>query len=354
MTTVSNALYFFDCRVRETRMQFYRSFREPKLYKLAKKFQYEKIVERCQTLPKVAAREAKFQHEYPPQQTALHLVLEPLFLLGNETFVDEDMRKQRHEAAAAILKANPEAAKLCCTFQTSPLTMVCVDPYASLHDLEMLIQASPQSLLMTDLEGRTSLHYACINNRSNLNMIQLLLQSCPEAASVQDRLQRTPLHFEAMANVTSALSAEMYDLTGALVAHSSKAPACSLDVVKLLVGADPSAVCTVDYQNKTPLHHLCRYMRAYSQEENDHDLVSMELIAVLEMLVQTDPSVANQCDDSGCRPMDMIQDLREQLFRAQTGDNGVERAEQGQALDRIISICSSSNNNDYCLRTKEK
>ena len=33
MTTATNALYIFDCGVRETRMQFYRTFREPKLYR---------------------------------------------------------------------------------------------------------------------------------------------------------------------------------------------------------------------------------------------------------------------------------------------------------------------------------
>lgn len=129
-----NALYFFDCRVRESRMLFYRKFREPRLYKLAKKFDFERIIERCRSLPAIAAKEARFQHEYPPQQTALHLVLEPLFLLDLPTDEEssKEMQSLRHEAAAALLEANKDAATLCCSLGTSPTTLVCIDPYAYL------------------------------------------------------------------------------------------------------------------------------------------------------------------------------------------------------------------------------
>lgn len=334
--STNNALYFFDCGVRETRMQLYRTFKEPKIYKFAKKFQYDKIIQRCKANPLLASKEAKFQHEYPPNQTALHLVLEPLFLMDISTKLDQELLQKRHEAAAALLEANKDAATMCCTFGTSPITMVCVDPFACPQDLEMLIRACPKSLLLTDLEGRTPLHYACINNRSNSTMMKILVKACPEAASAQDNLKKTPLHFAAMSIVTSCL--DDAEWTGKLVAHSVNSPACSVDVIKLLIETNPEAVSTRDHQQRTPLHHLCVYFE--TQSSSLDDLLSTELLDVMELLVEADPSIAAQSDDTDCTPIAVIKDLHQRIQVDK--DTSEKRQQQCETLERIISFVGNS------------
>lgn len=240
--TTNNALHFFDCRIRETRMHFYRTFREPKLYRYAKKFEYDKIIQRCLRNPAAAAREAKFQHDYPPQQTCLHLLLEPLLLMGIHQQVTDEMKEKRHEAAKAVLEANKESALVSCTLGTTPIMMVTVDPYASLQDLGMLIRASPKALLVPDIEGRLSLHYACLNNRDNLEMIKMLVLSCSESAFAEDKLKRLPLHYACMASASSSLpsSSGLDMLANVLVNYSPEAPPvrlvsynCSLQPIRV-------------------------------------------------------------------------------------------------------------------------
>lgn len=335
MTGSNNALHFFDCRVRETRMQFYRTFREPKLYRFAKKFEYDKITERCKRNPAVASREAKFRHEYPPQQTALHLVLEPLLLMGIHQGVSEEMRDKRHDAAAALLKVNPESALVPCTLGTTPITMVCVDPFASLKDVDMLIRASAKSLLVPDIEGRLPLHYACINNRDNKEMIRMLVDACPEAASVEDKLRRLPLHYASMASASSSLpsSSGLDMLADILVKHSSEAPTSVVSVLGLLVQTNKDAVSAVDQNGMAPLHHLCRYLSSCGG-----DLPENELLAVLDLLVNADPSVLKQLDDTGCTPVSV---LKGAYGQPRTGDDGSD--ERSKALgSKILVLCNDN------------
>ena len=296
-------------------MHFYRTFREPKLYRYAKKFNYDKIIQRCRRNPTAAAREAKFQHDYPPQQTALHLLLEPLLLMGISQQVTEEMREKRHEAAKAILEANKESALVVCTLGTTPITMVTVDPYASLQDVDMLIRASPKALLLPDIEGRLPLHYACINNRDNLEMIEMLVSSCSEAAFAKDKLKRLPLHFACMASASSSLpsSSGLDMLANILIDHSPQAPTSTTSVVQLLIATNKSAVSAVDVDGMAPLHHLCHYMRGC-------DELPMELLAVLQMLVTTDPTVLKQSDDSGCTPVSILEEVYQRL--GHSGVNG--------------------------------
>jgi len=330
------ALYFFDCRARETRMQLYRTFREPRLYRYAKRLEYDLIVERCRKSPLVAAREARFRHDYPPQQTALHLVLEPLFLIGNPAFFDKELREKRHLAAAALLEANKDAALVSCTLGTTPIIMVCVDPYASLKDVDMLVRARPRSLLLPDIEGRLPLHYACINNRANIDMVKQLIEACPEAAFVKDRLGRLALHYASMASPLSnhASSSGLDVLSDFLVEHSAMAPISSPSVVKVLIQANSKAVSVVDKDGMTPIHHLCQYMN--SQVIVD---LSTELIAVIELLVQADPLVIELSDNSGRTPFSNLMDWHERL---RAGNHAIDgRQKQFDALERIMSTCDA-------------
>lgn len=325
MEATNNALYFFDCRVRETRMQFYRTFREPKLYRFAKKFEYDKIVERFRRYPVVAAREAKFRHEYPPQQTALHIVMEPLFLLGINTELSEELRQKRHAAAEVILNANKDAACVTCSLGTSPVTMVCMDPYASLKDVDMLIRACPKSLLLPDIEGRLPLHYACINNRDNLEMIKMLVAACPEAAFMKDKLKRLPLHYASMASAASSYSSSsgLDAVAGILVKHSSQAPTSTLSVVQLLIETNKDAVFAADQKGMTSLHHLCQYMSSRNDLPN-------ELLAVLDLLVTTNHSALKLPDNNGRTPVSSLDELYRRLA---TAGNAINK---GDALEKMI------------------
>lgn len=310
-------------------MHLYRTFREPKLYRYAKKFDYDRIIKRCHRHPAAAAREAKFRHDYPPQQTALHLLLEPLILLGFDQSIAEELREKRHEAAKALLEANKEAAHTTCTFGTTPVSMVAVDPYASLQDLDMLICASPKALLLPDIEGRLPLHYACINNRDNLEMSKMLLSSCSEAAFIEDKLKRLPLHYACMASASSShpSSSGLDILANLLVDHSPKAPTSTTCVVQLLIAANRSAVSAVDASGMTPLHHLCHYIRGCQE-------LPMELLAVLELLVKTSPSVLEQSDDSGYTPISMLEEVYQRGCKSGVNGDVTLRAALGTILMR--------------------
>ena len=318
-------------------MHLYRTFREPKLYRYAKKFDYDRIIKRCHRHPAAAAREAKFRHDYPPQQTALHLLLEPLVLLqGLSQDITEELREKRHEAAKALLEANKEAAHTTCTLGTTPVSMVAVDPYASLQDLHMLICASPKALLLPDIEGRLPLHYACINNRDNLEMSKMLVSSCSEAAFIEDKLKRLPLHYACMASASSShpSSSGLDILANLLVDHSPKAPTSTTCVVRLLIAANRSAVSAIDASGMTPLHHLCHYIRGCQE------FLPMDLLAVFELLVQTSPSVLKQSDDSGSTPISMLEEVYHRCGKS--GVNGDVTLQS--ALGTILMRCKDDAN----------
>lgn len=199
----------------------------------------------------------------------------------------------------------------------------------------MLLQASPKSTLIADLEGRTPLHYACINNRSNYDLVEILVKACPQAAFEQDSLKRTPLHFSCMASIISSLGPELQLLTGKLVEHAtSGGPTSSVAVVKLLLKTNPQALSTVDFEGKTPLHCLADYVEKQPLET----LPSTELLQVMEMLVEVNPRVVLQSDESGSKPIDGIRALHLRAKFEESSNN-----EQYEALlERIISLVESS------------
>jgi hypothetical protein len=272
---MANLLYKIECQARESRMWFYVRFCEPKLYRYAKGFEFEKIEERCRRYPRAAAREARFRHEYAMQQTALHRVLEPAFLLGEADWTEDDdgsMVELRHRAAAALLEANPDAALVPCVSGTTPAMMVCLDPHGSLDDLDMLLTARPKCALQTDSQGRVPLHYACINNRANLPMIKMLLDACPDAAAVQDNFGRVPLHYAAMASPSFSGHANVEQT---ISDQSGKAGICTEDIMELIIGANKEAVEVTDKKGMIPLDHLCRHIDSCSSDAEREQLKAL-------------------------------------------------------------------------------
>lgn len=173
-----------------------------------------------------------------------------------------------------------------------------------------------------------------------MNMLQLLIKACPEAAFIKDKLQRLPLHFAAMSIATSCLSVDLQELTGRLVAHSSKAPACTVSVIQLLIETNKNAVLAVDYEGRTPLHNLCMYMSAH-----DDDNVSMELLGVLELLVRADASVAKLSDKHGNVPIAILENMYQRLQNDESGASTEQRKDQRESLESIISLCGKGSEN---------
>lgn len=318
-------------------MKFYQRFREPKLFRYAKQLKWDKIILRCQKHPRVAAREAKFQHEYAPNETALHALLHPFFLLSQnvESLPDcetlDCMLETRHMAAAALLEKNQNAALVPCVLGTIPLTLVCMDPFACLKDLDILLESCPKSALVKDLEGRTPLHYACINNRANLAMIQKMLQAAPEAARLEDRLGRMPLHFACMAPPShsnhGSFTPFAHFFEEKVSAVSGKVPICSEPVLRLLLTANSNATVAVDDDGMTPLHHLMNYIQTVS--DND-DMITMDLLELLYVLVQANPKAATfLARGTPMTPRDIIQKLH----------TSSQDLKQIDALKKILIIC---------------
>lgn len=300
-------LYRMECNARETRMKFYRTFCEPKLYKYARSLEYDKIVERCQKHPNAAKREARFRHSYAPNQTPLHLVLEPYFLFGKEAIVvsiesDEAMVQalfeSRHEAAASLVRLYPEAALDVCSMGTTPLIMVCLDPYANIKDLNLLLEACPKAALVADMQSRLPLHYACLNNRCRVDLVEKLLSSCPEAATIPDRSGRLALHYACMASpIFDVGGSSAKYLEGVIVSKledetpqkellqekQSKPPRIlfpTVQVLEQLIAINKNSIQTVDKEGRTPLHYICLYIDKHIHE------MSPEVSRLVHILVQ--------------------------------------------------------------------
>jgi len=283
---MGDLLYKLECQVRESRMNFYMKWREPKLYRYAVRAEYDKIAERCQKYPHRAKKEAIFRHEYAPNQTALHRVLEPLFL---QALPGKSPLEARHKAAEALLKAGPDSALLPCVFGTTPLMMVCIDPDSYLPDLEMLLASCPSTASCTELKGRTALHYACMNNRSNARMIRKLLEVCPESVSVVDKDGRSPLHYACHADPCFVGYAVVETR---MCAQIRKAPIATKEVWELLLAATScssrDALRREDKEGMTPAQHL---RKAIERCDSDKDRKE-QLQALEKMLLEA-------CDDKG-------------------------------------------------------
>jgi hypothetical protein len=270
---IENVLHSVDCHAREARMKFYTKFQEPKLFIMAKRFDYEGIIRRCQQRPKQASREANFRHAYPPEQAPLHRVLEPYYLLFDGAGADggiseewkalditDELLQRRDEAARALFNACEDAAMFPCSFGTTPLVMICLDPHGNIDMAKNLIARRPKCIAVKDMEGRTPLHNACLIHRNcNEELIDVLLKEDPSAASVIDCHGRTPLHYACIA-VIETEEGDPFAGYNQLVAYQSLRQGLpSRCLLQRLLRADPSAASIKNETTKTPIHYLCEY-----------------------------------------------------------------------------------------------
>ena len=312
-------------------MRFFNRFCEPKLYRYAKELEFEQIIDRCRKYPRAAKREARFRHAYGYRQTALHRLLDPFFLLGIDLEqqchdLDQEQRQQqqqqqleeekhkeeeeeeedstpytvetiirlRHEAAKALLGANPDAAMVCCSYGLIPIMMVCIDTHPCLDDLEMLVEARPHCLYTTDFEGRTPLHHASIINRTHICMIQRLVELYPDGLTIQDGHGRTPLHYACMANV-QCLQQPPQNVDPFLdfeevVDAQSQQRLCSSKVLTFLLEMNASALLIQDGQGRNPLHQYCYFLQQQQQQQGAWDETHQtHFMAMTESILMDSP-----------------------------------------------------------------
>jgi len=364
MMMSTDLFYRLECQARQSRMNFYMRFKEPKLYRYAKALEFDKITERCLRNPRAARREAKFRHEYATQQNTLHRVLEPLFLLsdpkkhdGDDSVVDWDhLVKMRHQAAKAILQLHPEAALVPCIFGTTPLSMVCLDPHGSLLDVDALVEACPRCVLLADHQGMLPLHYACLTNRAHAALIARLLQHAGiEAAAMPDHMGRLPIHYAMGAPVCFP-----HEAVGTMIAQQVANGEQPCDaVLQLLLEAYPEGASVRDRDGLTPLHYLCRCLLQQQQQQqqqqlgadngknsaatNDH--ISLNLLRACQQLVKADSSLLSVSDVrqqqllDGKTPMALLLACCQRLEEDAAKEDLQDRLQYYEERIRILKEC---------------
>lgn len=102
-----------------------------------------------------------------------------------------------HDAPAvvvqALLKAHPEASTMVGTSNMNPLHITCSSQHASVHVIQVLLEGGIQSQTeMRDVDGDTPLHAAC-RCGAPIEVVQVLLQANPKAVNERDYEGLTPL-----------------------------------------------------------------------------------------------------------------------------------------------------------------
>lgn len=192
----NNGLDALQCCYREQiAYSIYTKFREPKLYRMAAKGEWDLIPERCRTCPK----EAEFRHKYPPNDTALHRLLKSSELestLDLDSETRTEMGKIKLKAIESILVASRSAATISDSFGKTPLHYACMDlgASASIETIRMIAEANPAAAVSQDSEERTPLHILVARNddRISKELVDLLRGPKGLTLEVQDQLKETP------------------------------------------------------------------------------------------------------------------------------------------------------------------
>ena len=137
----------------------------------------------------------------------------------------------RHDMVSVILKANPHVAKLKSRSGDLPLHIACRHQNLLLETVQLLINAYPESVLVTGEMERLALQIAS-NSGARLSIIKLLLSSNIDAIYWKDSFDALPLHL-ACKNGTSE------------------------EVCLLLLSEYQHASHIGDCWDKLPLHYVC-------------------------------------------------------------------------------------------------
>jgi len=223
----------------------------------------------------------------------------------------DDANKEDPSSWDAILRwldSNPpniraQGAEYREEFDLTPLHLACRNaPPAEV--VIQLLAASPETVTWDDAFSWLPLHYACANGASE-EVIQVLTTAHPPSKTAIDKRNRTPLHFalgnatrQAPPGVVEILSdsgaAAKADENGSLPLHYACAYGATEEVLKILLRVIPTSTAAVDFKGRTPLHFaLGNADRATSP-------------AVVKLLLERTPGVANETDDEGQLPIHLL------------------------------------------------
>jgi hypothetical protein len=178
------------CQRERYKFALYNRFKLPKLYRYAMNGDWDLIPQRCETHPK----EAQFVHAYAPSDTALHKILQTPVPEMDEASAQEHIQQVKLEAVAALLAAGRSAVPN--SFGRTPLHVACMDVVNSGGEkvAYMIVELSPNSCSVQDVEGRTPLHYLVgRNDEIPLPLLAKVISIFPKALKMQDNVMETPL-----------------------------------------------------------------------------------------------------------------------------------------------------------------
>lgn len=217
-------------------------------------------------------------------------------------------------------------------FDATPLHIACRNsPPAEV--VMALLAASPETVTWEDAFSWLPLHYACANGASE-EVIEVLTAAHPPSKTATDKRNRTPLHF-ALGNATRQASpgqveilsdsgaAAKADENGSLPLHYACAYGATEDVLKILLRVIPTSTAAVDIKGRTPLHFaLGNADRATSP-------------AVVQLLLEKTPGVANETDDEGQLPVHLLAAV---ASKTPLGEKGKKKRESAmKCLDSYLN-----------------
>ncbi|KAL7579449.1 hypothetical protein ACA910_014110 [Epithemia clementina (nom. ined.)] len=183
------------CYREQIAYSLFTKFREPKLYKMAQKGEWDLIPARCKLHPK----EAEFVHKYAPNDTVLHRLLRAVEIESSMELDEVTMTELgtlKVGAVNAILAACRGLVTVRDAYGRTPLHYACMNIHASAGEetIETIMQSNPSATCIQDHEGRNPMHYLLSrNDKISLRILKLLVSSSLEAVRMMDMLKETPI-----------------------------------------------------------------------------------------------------------------------------------------------------------------
>lgn len=156
-----------------------------------------------------------------------------------------------------------------------PIHQACAKTDVSVHFIEALFFAYPESLLKREHGAwRLPLHIA-LRAHATDDVILFLLEKCPEAATIQDALGRVPLHYANSNSATSIVmdklmeicpgSVRAADNMGWTPLHVASSLGHSAEIVRKMITISPEAVMMATTKGSSPI--TCADRNKYDDRE---------------------------------------------------------------------------------------
>ena len=196
----------------------------------------------------------------------------------------------------------------------TPLHVICRNQNATLGMVQLLIDASPDSLRHQDFADMTPLYYFCYNRKFGdevgLEILKLLLEKCPESVRLVARFGNLPIH--AAASFQSAdfcrMLIDKYPGSERLTSEDGLLPfhwAChnahTITTAKYLYEIYPESISVADTTTleSYPIHWAIKGIIRLPGEPNAPETA----VEILRFLLKCDPNVASHRNAQGELPL---------------------------------------------------